>query len=99
MSRSITHKEYITRMADKNPNISLSYDFYIPTSNVLIEYQGEQHEKPFNYFGSEKKLTIQKEHDKRKKIYAESNGIYLLEIWYWDFNNIEKILTDKLEDM
>lgn len=76
----------------------LSYDFYIPTINVLIEYQGEQHEKPFNYFGGEKKLIVQKEHDKRKKIYAETNGFYLLEIWYWDFDNIEKVLAEKLED-
>lgn len=77
-------------------NGKLSYDFYLPNNNTLIEYQGEQHYKPIDYYGGEKHLKKQDEHDKRKREYAEHNKIKLIEIPYWDFNNIEKILSDEL---
>lgn len=78
-------------------NMPLSYDFYLPDFNTLIEYQGEQHEKAFEYFGGKEKLDKQKEHDDRKRKYAEAHGIRVLEIWYWDYKNIEKVLAEKLE--
>ena len=74
----------------------LSYDFYIPDYNLLIEYQGEQHEKANNFFGGERQLDVQLEHDKRKREYAKNHNIKLLEIWYYDFNNIEEILKSQL---
>lgn len=75
----------------------LSYDFYIPNSNLLIEYQGEYHDGSLvGKCQTEEKFEIQKEHDKKKKEYAESHNIELLEIWYWDFDNIEKILEKEL---
>jgi hypothetical protein len=74
---------------------NLSYDFYLPKQNLLIEYQGQYHD------GTVKKQTAEQykyqlEHDKRKREYAHLNNIDLFEIWYWDFNNIEKILEEKL---
>lgn len=74
----------------------LSYDFYLPEYNLLIEFQGEQHERPVDFFGGEEQFKIQLEHDKRKRNYAMSNDIGLLEIWYYDFNNIEDILNSRL---
>ena len=74
----------------------LSYDFYLPNFNLLIEYQGEQHERPIEAFGGEEQFKIQQEHDKRKKEYAYNRGIELLEIWYYDFLKIEKILNNKI---
>ena len=71
----------------------LRYDFYLPKYNLLIEYQGKQHEKDCGDFGD---FITQQEHDKRKKEYAEKNNIQLLEIWYWDFDNIENILSKEL---
>jgi len=74
----------------------LSYDFYLPTYNLLIEFQGEQHEHCVDYFGGKEKFKIQQEHDKRKREYAKEYNINLLEIWYWDFDNIESIITENL---
>lgn len=74
----------------------LSYDFYLPKYNLLIEYQGEFHDGKAK-LSSNKKLIKQKEHDKRKKQYAIDNNIELLEIWYWDFDDIENILKQKLK--
>ena len=77
-------------------NGELSYDFYVPSYNLLIEFQGKQHEKPIEYFGGEQYFQIQQEHDKRKRQYAKEHSIKLLEIWYWDFDNIEQILDKEL---
>lgn len=69
---------------------SLSYDFYIDKFNMLIEYQGEFHEKSLK--GNDH-LKKQKEHDKRKLEYAKKNNIDFLEIWYRDIDNIPDVLS------
>ena len=74
----------------------LSYDFYLSNYNILIEYQGRQHYEPVDMFGGEEQFVIQQEHDKRKREYAKSHNINLLEIPYWDFENIETILESYL---
>lgn len=74
----------------------LPYDFYLPKYNMLIEFQGEQHERPIEYFGGEEKFKIQKEHDKQKKEYAKLHNIILLEIWYYDIKDINKILYTEI---
>jgi hypothetical protein len=73
----------------------LSYDFYLPKQNILIEYQGEFHDGSGGEY-TNAKLEYQKEHDKRKKEYAKQNRIELLEVWYWDFNNVGEILNKAL---
>lgn len=75
----------------------LSYDFYIPKYNILVEFQGVQHEKYVKGFHKSKyEFRKQQEHDRRKREYAENNNIRLLEIWYKDINKIEQILTKEL---
>ena len=73
----------------------LSYDFYIPKYNLLIEYQGNYHDGTIPY-QTKKQFEKQQEHDRRKNEYTKINNINLLEIWYWDFNKIEEILIKKL---
>lgn len=74
----------------------LSYDFYLHETNILVEFNGEQHDRPINYFGGVEKFKVQQEHDKRKREYAREHNIDLLEIWYYDYDNIEQILNKKL---
>ena len=38
----------------------------------------------------------QQEHDKRKREYAKNHEIKLLEIWYYDFDNIKEILEEHI---
>ena len=73
----------------------LSYDFYVPDYNLLIEYQGNFHDGTANYDKSFY-FETQQEHDKRKREYARDNKIELLEIWHYDFDNIDTILHEKL---
>jgi hypothetical protein len=63
----------------------LFFDFYIPSKNLLIEFQGEQHYLPI--FGEEN-LNKTKEHDLIKKEFAKGQNINLLEIPYYNINNI-----------
>lgn len=83
-------------------NKKLSYDFYLPTYNLLIEFQGEQHERPVIFKGLTEKIAQemfarQQEHDKRKRDYAKQQNIELLEIWYYDINLVEDILLKVLK--
>lgn len=73
----------------------LSYDFYIPSYNLLIEYQGEYHDGTVSN-QTEDEFAKQQEHDRRKRTFANNNKINLLEIWYWDYDNINKILEREL---
>ena len=72
---------------------ALSYDFYLPDYNLLIEYQGEFHDGTAK-IQTEIELLKQQEHDKRKRGYAQKHNIYLLEICYNDYDNIEQILNN-----
>ena len=70
----------------------LSYDFYLPEYNLLIEYQGQQHYEPVEHFGGEEKFRIQQERDKKKRKMAQEKNIELLEISYLDYDKIQNIL-------
>lgn len=77
----------------------LSYDFYLPTYNLLIECQGIQHERPIDFFGGNKQFVTQKIHDIRKRKYAHDNNIRFLEIWYYEKTKINKILEQTLNNL
>lgn len=76
---------------------NLSYDFYLPDYNLLIELQGEQHEHFIKgIHRTQRNFERQLEHDIRKKQYAKQHNINFLEIWYYDIDNIEQILIKQL---
>jgi hypothetical protein len=94
----IPQKEFIGLIGLGNGN--LSYDFYLPQYNLLIEYQGKQHQEYIKgFFKTKKDFEKQLEHDRRKKEYANKNNIILLEIWYYDFDKIEEILESELNSV
>ena len=67
-------------LKDKQP---LSYDFYLPNYNILIEYQGIQHFESVSFNGKDyTDLDKQKRHDNLKRAYAKDNGYRLLELHY-----------------
>ena len=77
-------------------NKNLRFDFYLPDYNLLIECQGIQHKAWQEGWQTKKDFKKQLEHDRRKKEYAKLNNINLLEIWYYDMDNIEEILINEL---
>lgn len=72
------------------------FDFYLPTYNLLIEFQGRQHYEPVKQFGGEKQLLIQQEIDKKKKQIAEKQGFSLMYITYKEMDCIEELLIQRL---
>ena len=79
-------------------NKKLSYDFYLTDYNLLIEYQGKQHEEYIclwhdSYEDFEKQL----EHDKRKREYANNNGIKLIEIYDYEKHIINEVLNERIQ--
>lgn len=76
----------------------LPYDFYLPEFNLLIEYQGQFHDGTAK-IQTENGLKRQKKNDARKKEYTINHNINFLEIWYYDFNNIENILSNYINNL
>lgn len=79
----------------------LRFDFYIPSNNICIEYQGIQHYEPVDFAnkGNEwanKLFETNQKKDNIKRKFCKNNNIRLLEIPYWDFDNIEEILSREL---
>lgn len=92
---SIAYK-YPKMFDDLKDNKRLHYDFYLPDTNILIEYQGEQHYRPINLFGGEEKFRLQVSHDEMKRNFAKDNNFIELEMPYKDFTN-QKQVNDYLK--
>ncbi|MFW6377395.1 MAG: hypothetical protein ACOCZ5_01990 [bacterium] len=90
------------RIEECNNERPLPFDFAIFKNEKLyklIEYQGRQHYSPYKYFGGKEGFEYQKHRDEIKRIYCEENNIDLIEIPYWDFDNIEDILNKELKEV
>ena len=93
----VSQKTYID-LYNPQSNKKLLYDFHIPSLNLLIEYDGTQHDMP-HAFGSNKSQTIKNQNmidlnirDNIKTQYAIDNNIFLIRINHVDFNNLEEIM-------
>lgn len=78
-------------------------DCYLKDFNMVIEYDGQHHfeEVNFNNKMTEKQMKDNfenvKRRDKIKDDYCKENGIKILRIPYWNFDNIELILEKNLK--
>lgn len=90
-------KQY--RIAECKSKRALPFDFYVPTFNTLIEYQGMQHYCPASFGSKEKDAAMIyfkkiQAHDAIKRDYCETHDIPLIVISYLEFDKIEYILGD-----
>lgn len=88
----IFQKEYVF------PDLkNLKFDFAIMKNDIVvgvIEYNGEQHYKPIEFFGGEERYTLQKERDNKKIQFCKDNNIPLIIYRYDEELTKEKILHD-----
>jgi hypothetical protein len=56
-------------------------DIWIPKYRIGVEYQGEQHQKPIDFFGGEEGFVKNKERDERKKRLFKENNSSLVEVF------------------
>ena len=102
-SSNITYIKQYTFEACKDDRY-LPFDFYIPNYNLCIEYDGQHHYYPVTFNGiSEEQAIINYKntvkHDKIKNEYCKNNNIKLLRIPFWEFNNIEEIIKEYLNNL
>lgn len=65
----------------KSPkDYALRYDFFIPAENILIEYDGIQHQQPIEYFGGADGYNYLKICDEIKNNYAIQHSLKLIRI-------------------
>lgn len=69
---------------------NIHFDFYLPEENICIEFDGEQHFRPIDYFGGENTFKLTQKRDKIKNKYCKNNNIKLLRIKY-DENITKKL--------
>ena len=75
----------------------LKYDFFIPSQNLLIEFDGEYHYNPISFskiISADDQLALTQIRDKLKTEYATNNGFKLLRIRFDD--NILNIMETTL---
>ena len=85
----------------KNVN-KLRFDAYDIDNNIAFEYQGEQHYYPVDFAGKGQEWAA-KEHeiilqrDSIKRNYCQKHNIQLIEIPYWERDNMEQYIMNKLK--
>jgi very-short-patch-repair endonuclease len=76
----------------------LSFDFYLPEFNAVIEYDGLQHYKPVKRFGGEETFKKTQIYDEIKNKYCKDNGIKMIRIPYTiKFDDILPLLKNELQ--
>lgn len=90
-------KEKIFNKCRSLKNYPLRFDFYLIDHNIIIEFQGIHHFKPVNN-GYRAKRVHNKTvlHDSIKRKFCKDYNIVLIEINYWDINNIYDVLIEEL---
>lgn len=81
-------RQYPIKYTDSNYRA----DFFIPSKNLIIEYNGKQHYQPVKKFGGAKKFHQQQQRDRNVRDYCKNNNIKLLEISYLQYPIIEQML-------
>ena len=87
-------KKFSNCISDRNKK--LRFDFYIPSKNICIEYDGEQHFEMNEYFGGNDAFELTKRNDLLKNIYCSDNNIRLIRIAFYEYDKIKYILTNNL---
>lgn len=83
------------RFKDCRDKLPLSFDFWIPVHNALVEYDGEQHFSAKAFFGGVEHLKLTQRRDKIKSRYAKQTGKKLIRIKY-TIADIRKYLLKRL---
>lgn len=81
--------------------LPLRYDVYCKQFDLAIEFQGQQHFYPVAFGSSTEEealdqFIITQKCDNIKKEFCKANNMQLLEIPYWEYDNIEKIILNKI---
>ena len=91
---NIEYKQQFAIHSIVNSSGYLYVDFYIESLNTIIEFNGEQHYRPIEWFGGEEQFKKQQARDAELRQYCKDNNINLIEIQYDE--DVWEILNNKL---
>lgn len=79
----------------------LPFDFYIPSANLVIEYDGEQHYRPVRFAGKDDNKAIVRylktlRRDAIKNRYCADHDIKLVRIPYTEYDEVDWVLNELL---
>lgn len=75
----------------------LPFDFYLPDSNTLIEFDGEQHYKEVKIFGGLEKYIKRQSYDRYKDEFAKERNINMIRIPFtMDISEIPQFIKSKI---
>lgn len=82
----------------------LKFDAFDINNNIAYEYQGEQHYKPIDFSGrgddwANDNFAIIQLRDNIKREYCKKHEIPLIEIPYWERDNMRDFLIDKWKEL
>lgn len=78
----------------------LRVDFYLEKYRLFIEYNGEQHYKNCGWYkNSKRNLEMQQLRDEVLREYCQKYNYNLLEIKYSDFDNIGRLIQEKIKEI
>lgn len=98
------HINYVSQYSidDCRYKYKLKFDAYDVDNNIAFEYNGEQHYKPVDFANkgqkwAEEQFNINIIRDNIKIEYCKNNNIPLIIIPYWECNNMECFIIEKLK--
>lgn len=76
----------------------LRFDFYFEVNGrgFVIEFDGEQHRKPIDFFGGQKALEDLQYRDKMKEEYCKNNNIKLIRVQDYNVSKIRFIVSKSI---
>lgn len=94
-------REYSADKINTSLSGKLRYDFYIPGTKWIIEFDGIQHFEEVTYFTNTKSLLERQQLDRIKTFGAIEAGYSVLRIHYCDMGIINEIIhiTDKISEI
>lgn len=82
----------------------LKFDGYDIINNIAYEYQGEQHYRPVNFNGisiekSKELFKLTQERDNVKRLYCNTHNIPLIEIPYWEYDDMKNYIINQIANI
>lgn len=106
----VFEQEVLIKNINKNEIKNYRVDFYIPTKNIIIEYNGLQHYQPVNFtlkldsdsvLISHNKFKQQQERDEYIREFCLNNKIKLIEIdgRKYKYQKLKKLIDNLYKDL
>ena len=83
-----------------NRKYEIDFCFFLKDKIIFIEYNGQQHYQPIEFFGGEERFKEQVQRDEEVRQYCKNNNIILLEYKYDIlFEDLQTLVRDNIKNI